>query len=457
MQMQSVSTKATPVAKASSALYARVWRWHFFAGLLCLPILLNLAITGSLYLFKNEINDWVYHNERFVAPTSQPAISLQRLTQEVLLEYPGEVKLVQTPVTIDRSLSIVIKQPHGETVQVLVNPFTGQVLGAHAESQQWELIVKKLHSLTLVGTWANWLVEVVAGWAMVLVITGLYLWWPRGKSANIMRVRESPKKRVWWRDVHALTGLLGGGIILFLALTGMPWSAFWGQQLGKFSTAYGLGFPTYLWAAVPQSNIPLESQGDVPWTLEKTTLPTSSNDKAHGITAPVGLDAARHIFESASLKPGYSIRVPMGPTGVYTALQFPADAMKERVIHIDQYSGKTLIDTGYAEYGPVAKVTEWGTSVHQGKQYGMISQLIMLTGCIALVLLVISSVTMWWKRRPTGKRVAPPPKRQDGKITRNAAIITVALGVIFPLLGVSILLALVFDTLWQFVITKEQQ
>ncbi|MEP9269641.1 PepSY domain-containing protein, partial [Enterobacter asburiae] len=92
----------------------------------------------------------------------------------------------------------------------------GQILGAHAESQQWELIVKKLHSLTLVGTWANWLVEVVAGWAMVLVITGLYLWWPRGNTANIMSVRESPKKRVWWRDVHALTGLMGGSIILFL-------------------------------------------------------------------------------------------------------------------------------------------------------------------------------------------------------------------------------------------------
>lgn len=455
--MQSVNTKLIPPAKASSALYASVWRWHFFAGLLCLPILLNLAITGSLYLFKNEINDWIYHSERFVAPSSQAAISLQRLTQQVLLEYPGEVKLVQTPATIDRSMGILIKQPHGETVQVLVNPFTGQILGAHAESQQWELIVKKLHSLTLVGTWANWLVEVVAGWTMVLVITGLYLWWPRGKSANIMCVRETPDKRVWWRDVHALTGLIGGGIILFLALTGMPWSAFWGQQLGKISTAYGWGFPTYLWAAVPESNIPLESQGDVPWTLKKTTLPTSIDDQSNGAIVSIGLDAALHVFESASLKPGYSIRLPMGPGGVYTALQFPADATQERVIHIDQYSGKTLIDTGYAEYGPVAKVTEWGTSVHQGKQYGLISQLIMLAGCIALLLLTISSVTMWWKRRPAGKRVAAPPKRQDGKITRNVAIITVALGVIFPLLGVSMLCALIFDTLWQFVITKEQQ
>ncbi|MGP1716113.1 MAG: PepSY-associated TM helix domain-containing protein [Methylophilus sp.] len=443
-------TTPMPASTSRVVLYGRVWRWHFFAGLLCLPILLSLAITGSLYLFRGEINDWIYHDERLIAPSTQPAMALQRLTQQVLMEYPGELKLIQTPATSDRSLGLLIKQPHGETVQVLVNPYSGQILGAHAESQQWELIVKQLHSLTLVGTWANWLVEIVAGWTMVLVISGFYLWWPRGQNANVIKVRGSPQKRVWWRDVHAVTGLAGGGIVLFLALTGMPWSAFWGQQFGKISTAYGLGFPAYLWAKVPQSDIPLETQGDVPWTLEKTTLPISGQQGVSGAVMPIGLDNAQHLFTLAGLKAGYSIRLPMGPGGVYTALQFPADATQERVVHIDQYSGKVLIDTGYAEYGAVAKVTEWGTSVHQGKQYGLVSQLVMLVGCVALILLVISSVTMWGKRRASGQRMAPPPKRQDHKLTRNIAIITVALGVLFPLLGASIMAALIFDTIWQF-------
>jgi uncharacterized iron-regulated membrane protein len=443
------NTKQMPSSANRATFYGRVWRWHFFAGLLCLPILLSLAITGSLYLFRAEINDWIYHSERFVTPSSQPAMSLQRLTQQVLMEYPGELKLIQTPASHDRSLGLLIKQPHGETVQVLVNPYTGQTLGAHAESQQWELIVKQLHSLTLVGTWANWLVEIVAGWTMVLIITGLYLWWPRGQNANVIKVRGAPQKRIWWRDIHALTGLLAGGIILFLALTGMPWSAFWGQQLGKISSAYGLGFPAYLWAKVPQSDIALETQGDVPWTLEKTTVPTSGKQGASGTLMPIGLDHARHIFTQAGLKAGYSIRLPMGPSGVYTALQFPADATQERVMHVDQYSGKVLIDTGYAAYGAVAKVTEWGTSVHQGKQYGLASQLLMLVGCLALILLVVSSVTMWCKRRTAGQRLAPPPKRQDHKLTRNAALITFALGVLFPLLGASMIAALIFDVIWQ--------
>lgn len=448
--MQFENTKTIPVSKNNSALYIRVWRWHFFAGLLCLPILLSLAITGSLYLFKTEINDWIYHNERFVTPSVQQPLSLQSLTQRVLDEYPGELALIQMPADDNRSLGVIVKQPHGEQVQIMMNPNTGEILGAHLVSQQWELLVKQIHSLTLVGTWANWLVEIVAGWTIVSIVTGFYLWWPRGKKPNIISVRESPKRRIWWRDVHALTGLLGGGIILFLALTGMPWSAFWGQQFGKITTTYGLGFPKYLWAAIPQSNIPLETQGDVPWTLGKTTLPTSISEQSSRAVVPVGLDQARHIFDQAGLNAGYSIRLPMGATGVYTALQFPADATQERVVHLDQYSGKVLIDTGYAEYGAVAKVTEWGTSTHQGKQYGLISQLMMLTGCIALILLVISSVTMWWKRRPSGQLFASPPKRQDSKVTRNVAIITIVLGILFPLLGASMILVFIFDAIWQF-------
>jgi uncharacterized iron-regulated membrane protein len=47
-------------ASAETGLYRAVWRWHFYAGLLCLPFMISLAITGSLYLFQNEINHIIY-------------------------------------------------------------------------------------------------------------------------------------------------------------------------------------------------------------------------------------------------------------------------------------------------------------------------------------------------------------------------------------------------------------
>ena len=33
-----------------------LWRWHFHAGLLCIPFVLVLAVTGSIFLFKPQID-----------------------------------------------------------------------------------------------------------------------------------------------------------------------------------------------------------------------------------------------------------------------------------------------------------------------------------------------------------------------------------------------------------------
>ncbi|WP_255424199.1 PepSY domain-containing protein, partial [Asaia sp. W19] len=36
-----------------------LWRWHFFAGLFCLPFVIMLCVTGLLYLFKPQIETWL--------------------------------------------------------------------------------------------------------------------------------------------------------------------------------------------------------------------------------------------------------------------------------------------------------------------------------------------------------------------------------------------------------------
>jgi len=99
--------------------------------------------------------------------------------------------------------------------------------------------------------------------------------------------------------------------------------------------------------------------------------------------------------------------------------------------------------------GAVAKVTDWGVSVHQGVEYGLPNQLLMLAGCIAVMLLCVSSVVMWWKRRPAG-RLAAPPRKDGDRIALGVVAIAVTLGIVFPLLGLSMLAAAVLDTLWRY-------
>ncbi len=39
--------------------YRAVWRWHFYAGLFCVPFILWLSATGAIYLFRPQIEDWL--------------------------------------------------------------------------------------------------------------------------------------------------------------------------------------------------------------------------------------------------------------------------------------------------------------------------------------------------------------------------------------------------------------
>jgi uncharacterized iron-regulated membrane protein len=60
-----------------------------------------------------------------------------------------------------------------------------------------------------------------------------------------------------------------------------------------------------------------------------------------------------------------------------------------------KYDARILDDVRYERFGAGAKAIEWGIAVHQGQEYGWVNRYVMLLGCLAIVTLAISSLTMW--------------------------------------------------------------
>ncbi len=436
---------------AESALYRRVWRWHFYAGLVCLPFLALLAVTGALYLFKDPIESLVYARLRVVdaapapSPATAPALSAQALAARALAAQPGEVVRFVEPAHAGLSAEVGIRSAQEGVVAVYLDPAGGRVLGRLRDDRRLMDIVKRLHSLAIAGPVANLWIEVVAGWAVVLVVSGLFLWWPRRRSGGVCSLRGRPSQRLWWRDLHAVTGMLAAGAILFLAVTGMPWSAFWGQQLGRWSGAWGVGLPQYVWGT-PRSASPLADLPAVPWSQGQAPLPPSASPAAVGAPAAagLGLDAALHRLADLGIPRGTPVRLPEGPRGVYTAMHLPDDVRQVRVVHLDRYTGAVLADVRYADYGLVGRTTEWGVSIHTGRQFGWANQAVMLVGCLAILALAVSAAVMWWKRRPRG-RLAAPPRRAGDRAAAGAIAVAVLLGLVYPLLGASMVAAALAD------------
>ncbi|MBE9180127.1 PepSY domain-containing protein [Oculatella sp. LEGE 06141] len=453
----------TSIGSPVNRFYRTVWRWHFYAGLFVTPFMLVLATTGIIYLFKPQLDVLMYRNLMVVQPTAAIASYTQQV-DAVETAYPNATIAKVVPnIAPDRSTEIQITTADERNVMVFINPYTAQVLGDRDEDNNLQAIARKIHGELLIGRWGDYLVELAACWALVLLITGLYLWWPRQRfriGGTLIPRFWSKNKRVFWRDLHAVPGFYGVVLIGFLILTGLPWSGFWGDSFARVWSQ----FPAQMWDDVPQSTVltgTLNQHGDhvVPWAVEKLPMPqsvASGHNHASGGAAvgseatspqtPVDLDSVITLARAQGAPPGFSVSFPEGETGVYTVSAFPNDPAQEVTMHIDQYSGNVLADVRWQDYGLVPRAVEMGVAIHMGKYFGLANQLLMLFACLVVILLSVSGLVMWWQRRPAGRLGTPamPTHVQGWKIPM--AIVAV-LGVAFPLVGFSLVTVLLLDYL----------
>ena len=422
----------------SDAVYRAFWRWHFYAGLAVMPLLMLMALTGGLYLFRSNLDDLAYRPLMFVeagAAQAPPDVWAAAALEAV----PGKLVQVDAPADPARSARLVVQTPDGRRA-VYVDPHDARVLGSIPDGGVMA-VVKQVHSLSFAGPIPNLAVEVVAGWAIVMVATGIVLWWPRGQQGGVVTVRGPPSRRLFWRDLHAVTGLFAGAVIVFLAATGMPWSAVWGAQVRKVVTAEGWGRPPSP-VGGPAGEEDHSAHGGpppVPWALQDKAVVVAQAE-------PLPLGKVMAHVEALGLPRPYSVAIPSAPGKAWTASFQPDKVEDTRTLFLDPATGQALADMRFSQFGGGAKAIEWGIAVHQGQEFGWINKLVMLAGCAAIWVLGISALTMWWKRRPKGS-LGAPSKPVDKRAYGPLAAVVVPLAVIYPLVGASLVVVLGADLL----------
>lgn len=438
-----------------TSFYSLAWRWHFYAGLFVAPFMILLAITGIIYLFKPQLDPLLYR-ELMVVESGHPQHSADHLLTQVREAYPqAHVGQYLPPLNATRSAQFVVHEG-GRELNVFVDPYTGTVLGQQDAKQNLQAIARALHGELMIGTLGDRLVELAAGWGVVLVVSGLYLWWPRGRSRGVLWPRLSARGRLLWRDLHAVSGFWGAGLLLFMLLSGMTWTGLWGKQYAELWNR----FPVAMWTDVPKSDrqageLNNAHRQTVPWALENTPLPQSGAHAEHaghsmGSSAPaapqVSLQQVQDIASARQVEPGYSITVPTTAEGVFTVSVFADDPRNDATLHVDQYTGKVLADVRWQDYGTVARATELGVMLHEGRMFGPLNQIIILLVCLMILLGAASGLVMWWKRRPAGA-LGVPPLRHDLPRWKAAVGVMLVLGLVFPLVGVSMLVLWAVDSL----------
>ena len=435
-------------------LYRAVWRWHFYAGLIVLPFLVVLATTGLIMVYGNSIETFL-GKKHYIAPGGERA-RIAAQAEAALAAVPGgTLKLYVSPPAEDRAPVFIVNANEREII-VPVDPHGPKALETVAREDTWYRWASAIHGTLMIGDAGDVMLEVAAGLGIILVITGLYLWWPRGERglARVLLPNLALSDRAFWKELHVSIGFYASVVLLFFFVTGLSWTMVWGT---KYVQAWST-FPAAKWDSVPLSDkkhadMNHDAKKEVPWALEQTPLPESGSQA--GVTGlppgtAVTLDTLAPFARSIGFNEQFRINAPGSAEGVYTISADSMDAdtsspTGDRTMHIDQYTGKILADVRFGDYSLPGKAMAVGIALHQGN-IGLWNTALNTVFCLAVIFMAVSGAVMWWKRRPAGELGAPLYPR-DYRAPKAILAIAALVAAMFPLTGLSLIVFAVIDVL----------
>ena len=85
------SRAPAPRPATSSGWFRAFWRWHFYAAFLVAPVLLILAVTGLIYLFRFQLEPLINADLMKISAPSANSIQQPYANQLAAVErsYPG--------------------------------------------------------------------------------------------------------------------------------------------------------------------------------------------------------------------------------------------------------------------------------------------------------------------------------------------------------------------------------
>lgn len=434
----------------NNALYRTIWRWHFYAGLLVIPFILILSVTGSVFLFKPQIERWEERNYQGLSVENTAPASSQ--VEAALTAHPGAIfQSYRLPERSGDAAMVALTLADGHTErEVFISP-QGKVLGSLDPDSRIIAIDRKIHGQLLLGKRGSYLVELAASWAIVMIMSGLFLWWPRGHgAAGVIWPRLSLGKRAFWRDIHAVTGFWVAGLALVLLVSGLPWAAAWGTAFKTVRAEMG-------WVNDARQDWTIGGETPMAETIIDEHAAHNGNAMMHRMPHQPATTELLNVMVANARSEGLAFPALITPPGAPQGFSggttqewsISSDAQnrpQRMTITYDGDSGKMLSRETFADKHPIDKVIGYGIAWHEGQLLGWFNQLIGVLTTLALILLAISGFIMWRRRKPGGQLGAPKKTRSDASL-KGVAAITIIMACLLPLLGVSLIALLLIEKL----------
>ncbi|TYZ11364.1 PepSY domain-containing protein [Hymenobacter lutimineralis] len=372
----------TPFKKA-------VGKLHLWLGLASGLVVFIVSITGAIFVFQDDIRDLTEPWRKVAVQNTAPVLP-SRLQAAALAGHPG-IKAADTWTTYfgpERSATVFFMAKDGALMLVYLNPYTGQVLHKQDLRTHFFTIIQEIHMhLLLPEAVAKWVVGGAISIFVVLLLTGLVLWWPKRQQER--KQRFTIKWGARWRrvnyDLHNVLGFYVASIGLVLALSGL------------FMIFPGL-LRSIVWVV----------DGGKPAPPELMEARLDSRQTATAANQPLSDIVYRTVRR---LSPANEM-VLIGPTGAGQAPAFCWTYKKAlHYYHRDEYafhpvSGQLLESRFHATKSAGTRFSDMNYDLHVGQILGFGGKLVAFLASLISASLPVTGTIVWWGRRSKTRKKA---------------------------------------------------
>jgi uncharacterized iron-regulated membrane protein len=349
---------------------------HRWLGLVAGILLCIAGLTGSLVVFQDQMHHWWYIQQFGAVIPTETRAAIPPIIERLKATYPSKNFTLESlgfPEGDQDPYVAWFSDAIHHHLGVLVNPYTGQIMGDYVWEKMWHGILLRLHATLLAGDAGILILGIVALLSVILSVTGIILWpgWRKLSAGFKIKWNGHTKRRNF--DIHKVSGIITA---VFLALTGFTGFAWNIPQAHVEEAIYAFTFTSKLPEPISR---PIANQRPVP--LEDL------------------LKRADTIFPNAKTT---SIGFPHEPEGVFTVSKRQvgeSDSWGSTTIAFDQFSGKVVQVKDGMKPSRAGAILDQFIPLHYGTFAGIYSRILYVFVGLAPTVLMGTGVVMWMHRR----------------------------------------------------------
>lgn len=364
---------------------------HLWLGLISGIIVVNVCLTGCIWMFNEEINGFL-KPETKIEQQDKPLLTPSKIKAIAKQEYP-KMKMNYIIFQKGKTINAHLGERKKANAVLYINPYTGSILRKEmqeaGETDFFRFILNGHRFLWLPSDIGRPIINYATLTFVIILITGLIWWWPKKWNKKtrqqVFKIKWGASfKRVNY-DFHTVFGFYALVVLLCIALTGMVWGLKWYNESLYWITSGGK-------------------------SIQKDKKLQSDSTQANKFYTPD--QAVDIVFAAACVKhpksEGFFFSFPDStkPKSIISVTVYPNSGQfyNSRVYKFDQHTlkelkGDEIYESSFEEAPFGAKLRRMNYDIHIGTVLGFPGKVLVFLCTLIGGSLPITGFIMWWGRK----------------------------------------------------------